>query len=104
MIFLFETEFRVHDPVGQLAIIREEQQSLGVAVEPSNGVEALGGVDEIHHRTPLALVAGGGDVAARFVEHDVAAALRANEFAINADGVGVGIGLAAKLRDDHAVH
>jgi hypothetical protein len=104
VIFLFETKFGVHDPVRQLAIVGEEQEPFRIAVEPADGIEALGRVDEIHHRPPLALVAGGGDVAARLVEHDIATALRANDFAINSDGVGVGIGLAAKLRDDHTIY
>ena len=104
VVFLFEPEFRMHHPVRQLAVVRQQQQPFGIAVKPADGIEALGRVDEIHHGSALTLVARRRDVAAWFIEHDVAAALRPNHLAIDANGVRIGIGFAAKLGDDDAIH
>jgi hypothetical protein len=68
MIFLRQPKAGVHDAIGDFAIIRQEQQSLGDAVEPAHRVNALFDLDEIEHRPPIPLVAGSRDVAAWFVE------------------------------------
>ena len=67
-IDLFDLLLRVHQAVGQLAVVRQEQQPLGVEVEPPNGVDALRQVrDEIGHGPAALFVRERGHIAARLV-------------------------------------
>ncbi len=69
---LVDLEARVREPVGQLAVVGEQDQPGGVDVEPADRVQALGlGHQRDDGRTPLR-VARGRDDAGRLVErvHD----------------------------------
>ncbi|CAN5349439.1 hypothetical protein BH09CHL1_BH09CHL1_09660 [soil metagenome] len=104
VIFLFESKFRMHHAVGEFAVIREQQQTFGVAIEPTDRIETLRSLHKFHHGLAIAIVAGGGNEPAWFVEHDVAAALRTHHFTIDANFVVGGIGFGAKLRNGVAVY
>jgi hypothetical protein len=91
VILLFEPETRMHNPVGQLAVVREQEEPFGFTIEPANRVEPFARVDQIHHRASVAFVAGGGNEAAGLVEHDVATLLRTDHLAVDANDVGIGV-------------
>lgn len=46
----------VHNSVGELAVVRQQQQSLGVAIEPANRQDAALHTDEIHHRVATTFI------------------------------------------------
>lgn len=104
VILLFQPEFGVHHAIGQLSIVREQQQPLGIAIKPADGVQPLLGLHQFHHGRAVAIVIGGGDKSAWLIEHDVAAALRAYHLAIHPDLIVDWIGFRAKFRDGAAVH
>jgi hypothetical protein len=68
VIFLFELVARVHHAIGDIAVVREEEQSFSFPVETADGIDPLLGIDQIHHGPTVAFVFGRGDVAARLVE------------------------------------
>lgn len=103
VVFLGQTVARVHDPVRQLAVVSQEEQTLGIAVEPPDWVNALADVDQVHHRPPVTLVAGRGDVARRFVEHDRARPLLSQGAAVNPDLGSCRVHFRAELGDDLAI-
>jgi hypothetical protein len=61
------------EPVGQLAVVGQQNQALAVRVQPPDRVNPLVDRDEIAHGAAffLALGAGRADHAHRLVEHDV---------------------------------
>ena len=67
-----DSERWVQQPMGQVTIVGEQEQSFGVLIESSDGVEPLVQVDEVHHGRPSFGVAGGGDDALWLVQHQVA--------------------------------
>jgi hypothetical protein len=95
MVFLLEPVAWVHDAVGKLPVVGEQQETRRVAVEPAHGIHALGHLHEIHHRPPVTLIAGGSDVSAWFIEEDVSLGLRPNEFAVYPDHCFLGIHLGS---------
>jgi hypothetical protein len=103
VILLVEAVARMHDAIRDVAIVGQEQQALGVAVEPADGIDPLGNRHQIHYRAAVALILGGGDVAARFVEQDVAWPLRLEQLAVDANSRASRIGLGAELGHDGAV-
>ena len=50
-----------------VAIIRQQEQALGVAVEPTDRKNPFADPNKVHHRPAIALVACGSDVPGRFV-------------------------------------
>lgn len=103
VILLGQPVPRMHDPVGDIAVIGEEQQTLGLAVEPTDREDALGDVHEVHHGPATALIAHRRDVAGRLVQDQVAQRLRRQELPIDADLVVNRIGLRPQLGHDLAV-
>lgn len=103
VVLLVELVAGVHHPVGDIAVVGQEQEPLGVAVEPADRKDALPHVDEVHDRPPVALVADGRDVAAWLVEQDVPGLLGSEELAVDPEEGGAGIDLGAELGDDLAV-
>lgn len=103
MVLLGQAVAGVHHAVGDVAVVGQEEQPLGVAVEAADRVDPLADIDQVHHRPPLALVARGGDVAARLVEEEVAGSLGAQQVAVDPDLGGAGIDLGPELGDDLAV-
>jgi hypothetical protein len=83
LIFFVEFVTRMGDAKGQFAIVRQQQQTAGRSVKPSNWYDPLRHVNEIHHRSAPPLVAGGRDVPRRLVEHDVARAFLYDEAAVD---------------------
>ena len=93
----------MHDSVGEIAVIGEQEQAFGVAVEAANRVDALRHVDEFHHRPALALVVDRGDKTRRLVEHDDPRPLRPQDLAIDPDLGGGRVDPGAKFSHDLAI-
>ena len=68
----------VHDAVGEVAVVRQEQQPLGIAVESADRVHALRHiVEQVHHAAAVKFIRDRRHIAAGLVEHDVAQILLA---------------------------
>ena len=104
VVLLLESEARVHDPVRHVAVVREEEKPLGVSVQPSDRVDPLGEVHQLHHGPAASLVAHRRDVAAGLVDHQVAERLGPEESAVDPDLGKDWIDLCPELRHDHTVH
>jgi hypothetical protein len=93
----------VHEPVGEVAIGREDDKALAVEVEPpraeeSQFVERAG--EEIEDSAPVRGVAVAADVSTGLVDSDRDLLLRsaANSAAIHRDPIDRGVDLAARFR------
>ena len=77
------------------AVVRLKQQSLGVEVEPTDGIDALAAVfDELGDGLSPFFVRERADIAARLVEHQVALLpLQRERPAVDGDLVDFGVGL-----------
>jgi hypothetical protein len=100
VILLVELVPRVHDAVRDVAVVRQQQQTFGVAVEPAHRVDPLRDPDDVHHRAAIPLVLRRRDVATRLVEDQVPRTLRPQELPIHPDLGAVGIGLRAEFGHD----
>jgi hypothetical protein len=91
--------------VGEVTVIREQQESLGVIVEPPYGEKPRGAVgQEIHDDGPPARVLEARDIAARLVQEQIRDRVaRADGAAVERDAIGRGIGLRSGLEADYAV-
>jgi len=91
--------------LGQGAIVGKEKKPFTGVIEAANGIDALGEfAEELHDGGAAFGIADGGDVAFRFVQEKIDETLRAVEgFAVDADGVGLRIGLSSLLGYDLAV-
>ena len=99
----------VHEAVRQLAVVRHQQQSLGVGVEASDVEQPLPGVDSVGHEIAdagaPALVGHGRVDTARLVQREVDHLLvKDDPGAVDADHRGGGIDLETHLADDLAIH
>ena len=103
VILLGQPVAGVHDPVGHIAVVGEEQQAFGIAVEPSNRVNAFGDVDQVHHGPPPALVADSRDVTRRLVQDQVAKRLRPQDLVVDANLIPACVGPGAEFGNDLAV-
>lgn len=75
VVFLVDAVARVGDAVGEFPVIRQQQQPLAVHVESAHREDAVapvGGGEEVVDGAPALGVAGGRQVAARFVQHEIA--------------------------------
>ena len=70
-VLLVHAEARVGEPVGEVAVVGEEQQALGVGVEPAHGEHPRLGGHEVDDGRAALRVARGGDDARRLVEQVV---------------------------------
>ena len=93
----------VHHAVRDLAVIRQQQQSLGLPVEPANRDDALVDRHEVHDGVAAAFVGCRCDVAAGLVQQDIAPTDGWDQLAVNLDLLGTGVNLAAEFGDDLAV-
>ena len=88
--------------LGELAVVGEDDQPLGIVVEPADRIEVAGdagAATQIDDRRPPLRIRPRADDAARLVEQQIALArLRLEPAAVDADLVGVGIGLGARAR------
>jgi hypothetical protein len=85
VIFLGQAKPRVHHPVRDVTIVREQDEPLRIAIEPTDRVNTLRDIHEVHDGPAAAFVLDGGDEAGWFVEQDEARFLAAQGFAIDAD-------------------
>ena len=70
-VLLVDAVAGVGDAVGQLAVVGQQQQPLGVGVEPADGEHPWLGGDELDDRRPSVGVACGGHHATRLVQQVV---------------------------------
>lgn len=103
MIFLGETVFWMHHPIGDIAIVRHQEESLRLAIEPSNRVHAFRDLDDIHHGPALFLVADGRDESAWFVQDQESRPWPLCHLAIDADFVLHRVDAGAELGDGPTV-
>ena len=95
---------RVCELRGEVAVVGEQQHAGGVAVETSDGVDALGActLDEVHDRGAVLRILARGDAVLGLVEQDVALALQCHHLVVVFDHIVVG-DLGAELGDYLAV-
>ena len=88
----------VHDAVCEVPVVCHQQQALGVHVQPPNGVDArVQPAQQLGHIAAALLVAHGGDVAPRLVEHEVELLLRVRELlSVHRNAVGGRVGPVAE--------
>lgn len=91
------------DTKQQLAVIGQQQETRGLAVEPADGNDTLGHLDQIEHRPAPALVGRRRDVARGLVKDDVASSLPTDKLAIDVDLLLGRIDAHAKLAHDLTV-
>jgi len=104
LVLLLDPKAGVHDTMGDLAIVCQQQQPLGLAIEPSDWHDALVDRHEVHDGVAAALVGGGRDVATRLVEQNVASSNCRDQLTVDLDLLCVGVNLAAEFGDDLAIN
>ena len=97
---LLDAEARVHQPIGQVAVVGQQQQPLAVLVEPADGVDALADVrHQVDGQRPAGRVVIGAEVAARLVDQPVDRLFRVpDRLAIDGDALLARIDLACPAR------
>ena len=92
----------MHEGVGKRAVVRHEEQTFGVIIQPPNGIHALRHVrDELRDGAPALFIVHGGHKAARLAEHQVDRLRllpRLDARAVELDHVLLCVGLLAKAR------
>jgi hypothetical protein len=85
---------------GEISVIRQQQQTFGVVIEPPYGVHVFAHAGQkIDHRRPTLRIRAGRHISSWFIQEDVADALwRSQAAAVYADVVTLGIG----FRPHHA--
>ena len=78
---------RVHEPVRERPVVREQEDAGRVRVEPTHRHDAPLMGDEAHDGRPSLRVAGGRDDARRLVQEDVRERLRGDLGAVDLDAV-----------------
>jgi len=98
--------FGVCDQMGKIPVIGQEQQALGIVVQPADRVYAdLDAFEQIMHRGSSLRIGHGRHKSRRLVQHDIRRRLfGVNEFAVNLDMVFVWVGLGAELGHYRPVH
>ncbi|MEA2528290.1 MAG: hypothetical protein QOF73_5517 [Thermomicrobiales bacterium] len=100
VILLVEFIARMHDPIGHIAVIRQEEQSFGVAVKASDRIDPFRHLDEVHHGPSVPLVLRRRDIATWLVQDQVSGTLGTENFAVDTDLCRGGIDFRAKLGHD----
>ena len=105
-ILALDFMLRMQQPLHELAVVRQQQQALGVVVEAADGVDVLPHVgQQVEHGRPALGVLPRRHVAAGLVEEDVAVALRdADALPVEADVVVIRIGPRAECEDRRPIH
>ncbi len=95
----------VRDPIGPLAVVGQQQETLGVAVKPSHVEKALGSVDQRERGRASLRVASRRHRAGRLVEHNIGGARRGGgqRAPVDRDSVARGVGLCARFDHDGVV-
>jgi hypothetical protein len=96
----------VHQLVGKLAVVGEQQRALGVVVQPADGEDAAAGVLRVvGHGGPALRVGQRGDHPGRLVEEEVLPlAVDADELAVEQHQILRRVDAGPELGDDLAVH
>jgi hypothetical protein len=103
VVLLVEFVAGVHDPIGDVAVVGEEEEPFGVAIESTDRIDPFRNLNDVHDGAPVSFVFRRRDVAPRLVQNQVARALRAQQFAIDPD-LGVhGVDFRAQRGHDLAV-
>ena len=95
----------VGELLGQVAVVGEEQDAGGVAVEAADGEDAFGccGADEVKYGAAALGVVSGRDIVFRFVKKDIDEVIRDRDFfVVDLDGVG-GMDFCSGFGDECAV-
>ncbi len=103
VVFLGELVAGVHDAVGQFPVIRQEEQPFGVPIQPTDRIQALLRLDEVHDRPPLAVVLHGRDVTGRLVQQHRPEPLRAGDLAVDLNLVGYRVDPGAEFGHNDAI-
>jgi len=95
----------MRDPIGPLAVVGQQQETLGVAVKPSHVEKALGSVDQRERGRASLRVASRRHRAGRLVEHNIGGARRGGgqRAPVDRDSVARGVSLCARLDHDGVV-
>ena len=108
VVFPLDAVARMHQPLGQIAVTREKQETFGVVIQPSHGIDVVAhaaGREQVDDGWTLLRIRTAGDVAARFVHQDVATSgCGFDAAAVDADVVGIRIRFRAELGFGPAVH
>jgi hypothetical protein len=92
------------DPLGPVAVGRQQQQPLGVAIEAAHGEQARYLRQQVVDGGPALGIVPGGDVAGRLVQHQILVPGGVpDRDAIDRDAVSLEIGARAKLARHLAV-
>jgi hypothetical protein len=95
---------RVHQGVGEFAVVGHQQHPLARLVEAADGVDALLDVrDQVGREGPSGGVVVGAEVAGRLVNHPVDGLLGPHRLVVHRDLLQDGIDLRAEVGDDLAV-
>jgi hypothetical protein len=103
-VLFFKFELRMSDAIEQFSVVRKKQQARRFAIEPADRNDAFRDVNELYHGAASALVRRRGDVAGRFIQHDIAAALPLDDVAVNPHHLTLGIDLHPQLLNDVAIN
>jgi hypothetical protein len=103
VVLLVEFVARVHDSIRHVSVVGQEEESLGVAIEPADWVNPLRDLDDVHDGAPVPLVLRRRDVATRFVQDEITWPLRPQQLSVDADLGANRIGSRAELGHDLAV-
>jgi hypothetical protein len=95
---------RVGQLVSQLAVIGQQQQPFAVLVQPTDGKEALGHLNQLETRRVFGARVLARKVAGRFVQHDIAVTFRDDRPTVHADVGPDRVGLGPQLSHDATVH
>jgi len=92
--------------VGEITVVRQQEQALGVVVEPAHGIDTdLDALQEMRDDRAALGVRHGRDETGRFVQHDVGLGLlRVDEFTVDLDVIIVRVGLGSQFCHDLPVH
>lgn len=104
-VHLLQMPGNFQQPVDQIPVVGQQEESFGVEVQPSGGENALRhALKKIAHALAAFRVVHRGHATRRLVENEIKPRLRkAQQLAAHLDVVGVRIGLAAKLGDHMTV-
>src|SRR5438105_12150181 len=101
---LFHSIARMRNPVGELTIVRDEDQSLARSIEPPDCEDALLRGHEVDDPRPSTGIAIGRYNAGRLIHREIKTLGGAQRFAIDADFLPGWIDARAQLGDHLAIH
>lgn len=85
LVFLLQLISRMRDPVGQFAVIRQQQQTGCRSIQPADRNNALRYINQIKHRSASALILRSRNVSGRLVQENVSLALVPHRLAVDSN-------------------